>query len=257
MEKTNASQKTVDQGLIFKQSLVRTLIVVAILLVGVLLGYWIGNREATLQLAADQALPAPQAAEGIRGELGIDQNINEANIDEYLGRADTVYRDVRMLEDPANWGALEDGDRFLSGYVRGFEVIPLPFLVSFTDAYREQLAGQGVTDLYAGDSLYTLDADGNYVANFAESLDILEAIFPKDKNIFLMCGGGGYAGMTKDLLVALGWDESKIYNVGGYWYYDGANNVEVKTERDGKTVYDFAKVPYYDIDFDILTEVNA
>ena len=162
-----------------------------------------------------------------------------------------------MLEDPANWGALEDGDRFLSGYVRGFEVIPLPFLVSFTDAYREQLAGQGVTDLYAGDSLYTLDADGSYVANFAESLDILEAIFPKDKKIFLMCGGGGYAGMTKDVLVALGWDADQIYNVGGYWYYDGTNNVEVKTERDGKTVYDFAKVPYYDIDFDILTEVNA
>lgn len=257
MEKANASQKTVDQGLIFKQSLVRTLIVVAILLVGVLLGYWIGNREATLQLAADQALPAPQAAEGIRGELGIDANINEVNIDEYLGRADTVYRDVRMLEDPANWGALEDGDRYLSGYVRGFEVAPLPYLVGFTDEYIAQMAAQGVERLYTGPSLYTLEADGSYTANYKESLEILEAIFPKDKKIFLMCGGGGYAGMTKDLLVALGWDADQIYNVGGYWYYDGANNVEVKTERDGKTVYDFAKVPYYDIDFDILTEVNA
>ena len=29
-----------------------------------------------------------------------------------------------------------------------------------------------------------------------------------------MCGGGGYAGMTKKLLVSLGWDENKIYNVG-------------------------------------------
>ena len=235
-----------------KKNLVLGIGAVAILILGALGGYWVGRA-----LSSESALPTPEAASGVRGELGIDANINEANIDEYLGRADTVYRDVRMLEDPANWGALEDGDRFLSGYVRGFEVIPLPFLVSFTDAYCEQLAGQGVTDLYAGGSLYTLDADGNYVTNFAESLDILEAIFPKDKNIFLMCGGGGYAGMTKDLLVALGWDESKIYNVGGYWYYDGANNVEVKTERDGKTVYDFAKVPYYDIDFDILTEVNA
>ena len=235
-----------------KKNLVLGISAVAILVLGALGGYWVGRA-----LSSESALPTPEAASGVRGELGIDANINEANIDEYLGRADTVYRDVRMLEDPANWGALEDGDRFLSGYVRGFEVIPLPFLVSFTDAYREQLAGQGVTDLYAGDSLYTLDADGSYVANFAESLDILEAIFPKDKKIFLMCGGGGYAGMTKDLLVALGWDADQIYNVGGYWYYDGANNVEVKTERDGKTVYDFAKVPYYDIDFDILTEVNA
>ena len=28
-----------------------------------------------------------------------------------------------------------------------------------------------------------------------------------------MCGGGGYAGMTKTMLVSLGWDENKIYNV--------------------------------------------
>ena len=52
-------------------------------------------------------------------------------------------------------------------------------------------------------------------------------IFPKDKNIFLMCGAGGYAGSTKEMLVALGWDENKIYNIGGYWYYNGNNNVEV------------------------------
>ena len=84
---------------------------------------------------------------------------------------------------------------------------------------------------------------------------VLEALFPKDKNIFLMCGGGGYAGMMKNMLVALGWDASKIYNVGGYWYYDGANNIEVKrTDADGKTVYDFYKVPYHDINLWTLTE---
>ena len=48
-------------------------------------------------------------------------------------------------------------------------------------------------------------------------MDIIEQIFPKDKVIFLMCGGGGYAGMTKNFLVSMGWDENKIYNVGGYW----------------------------------------
>ena len=86
-------------------------------------------------------------------------------------------------------------------------------------------------------------------------MDILEYLFPKDKNIFLMCGGGGYAGMTKNLLVALGWDTDKIYNVGGYWYYDGDNNVEVKNTKYGDTTYDFWKVPYHDIDFDSLHEV--
>ena len=52
-------------------------------------------------------------------------------------------------------------------------------------------------------------------------MDIINRLFPKDKVIFLMCGGGGYAGMTKDFLVTMGWDETKIYNVGGYWYYKG------------------------------------
>ena len=86
---------------------------------------------------------------------------------------------------------------------------------------------------------------------------ILEYLFPKDKNIFLMCGGGGYAGMTKTMLVKLGWDENKIYNVGGYWYYDGKNNVEVKTTKYGDTSYDFWKIPYHDIDFDSLHEVST
>ena len=45
-----------------------------------------------------------------------------------------------------------------------------------------------------------------------------------------MCGGGGYAGMTKAMLVSLGWNGDKIYNTGGYWYYNGKNNVEVKRE---------------------------
>jgi hypothetical protein len=65
-----------------------------------------------------------------------------------------------------------------------------------------------------------------------------------------MCGGGGYAGMTKSMLKALGWDENKIYVVGGYWYYEGDHDVEVKQE-DGS--FAFWKIPYHDIDFKKLT----
>lgn len=61
--------------------------------------------------------------------------------------------------------------------------------------------------------------------------------------------------MMKKMLVELGWDESKIYDVGGYWYYGGKNSVEVRRIReDGATVYDFYKVPMHVIDFDTLTE---
>ena len=71
-----------------------------------------------------------------------------------------------------------------------------------------------------------------------------------------MCGGGGYAGMTKALLVSQGWNADKIYNVGGYWYYEGKNNIQVKIEKDKEVTYAFWKVPYHDIDFKSLHELK-
>lgn len=193
-------------------------------------------------------LPAPELAEGERGELGIDKNINEATIDNYLGRSDSVYRDMRLLKDPGNYEAI-GGDSYLSGFVKGFEVVPLPYLVNVIGL------PEPVGNTYTGKTLFTNNGDGTYTANYEESPSVLEALFPKDKNIFLMCGGGGYAGMTKALLVAEGWNTDKIYDAGGYWNYEGTNNVEVKrTTADGKTVYDFYKVPYHDIDFAVFTK---
>ena len=193
-------------------------------------------------------LPAPELAEGQRGELGIDKNINEATIDAYLGRADAVYRDLRMLEDPGNYEAI-GGDSKLSGFVKGFEVVPFPYIVNVKGLPEE------VGATYEGETLFRQHSDGSYTANYEESMDILEGLFPKDKVIFLMCGGGGYSGMMKNMLVALGWDESKIYDVGGYWFYEGENMVEVKRIRDdGVVVYDFYKVPMHEIKFEELTE---
>ena len=194
-------------------------------------------------------LPKPKVTEGLRGSFGIDANINESTIDSYLQRDDTVYYDMRMLVDEADYENI-GGDSYLSGFIKGFEVIPYPLLCTVKDLPEE--VGTG----YTGKTLYTLTDDGNYIANYEESLEILEYYFPKDKYIFLMCGGGGYAGMTKNMLVALGWDENKIYNIGGYWYYEGENNVQVKNTEDGEVTYDFWKVPYHNIDFTILHEVT-
>ncbi len=195
------------------------------------------------------ALPAPELSDGERGQLGIDKNINEATIDNYLGRPDSVYRDMRLLKDPGNYEAI-GGDSYLSGFVNGFEVTPLPYIVNVTGL------PEAVGNTYVGKTLFT-NNDGVYTANYEESLSVLEALFPKDKYIFLMCGGGGYAGMMKNLLVAEGWDEKKIYDVGGYWSYEGKNNVEVKrVALNGQVVYDFYKVAYHDIDFTNLTEVK-
>lgn len=196
-----------------------------------------------------EKLPLPEVTGGERGMLGIDKNINEATIDKYLNRSDSVYRDMRMLKDPGNYEAI-GGDSYLSGFVKGFEVVPLPYLMPVSGL------PEPVGETYTGKTLFSVSADGKYTANYEESEDILEYYFPKDKVIFLMCGGGGYAGMTKNLLVALGWDETKIYDVGGYWFYEGENNVIVKREIKDNIVYDFWKVTYHDIPFDTLTEVK-
>ena len=193
-------------------------------------------------------LPAPELSEGERGKLGIDKNINEATIDDYLNRSDAVYRDLRMLKDPGNYEAI-GGDSYLSGFVRGFEVVPYPFIVNVVGL------PEAVGGTYDGRTLFRQHSDGSYTANYKESKAILEGLFPKDKVLFLMCGGGGYSGMMKKMLVELGWDETKIYDIGGYWFYEGENNVTVKrTLENGETVYDFYKVPVHEIDFDSLTE---
>ncbi len=203
-----------------------------LVIVSCLVTYVLCNRTSKL--------PVPEITSGLRGEFGIDKNINEETIDKYLGRSDSVYRDMRMLKDPGNYEAI-GGDSYLSGFIKGFEVVPYPYLVNVTGLPSE------VGDTYTGDTLFTFE-DGVYKANYEESLEILEYLFPRDKYIFLICGGGGYAGMTKSLLVNLGWDSNKIYNVGGFWYYNGNNRVDVKNGSR----YDFYKVLYHDIDFSEL-----
>ena len=227
-----------------KKSIIMLVISVLIIITIVICAFIFNDKETTLS-----PLPKPQITGGVRGEFGIDENINEKTIDNYLNRQDSVYRDMRMLKDPGNYEAV-GGDAYLSGFVKGFEVVPYPYLVNVTGLPKE------VGDTYTGTTLFT-EKDGKYTPNYEESMNILNYLFPKDKNIFLMCGGGGYAGMTKNMLVALGWDENKIYNVGGYWYYNGKNNVQVKTSKYGETSYDFWKIPYHDINFDELHKIES
>lgn len=230
-----------------KKNIIWIVTIVASLLLGGIGGYFIFENKNIEEV---KNLPKPEKAEGLRGEqFGIDKNINEETIDDYLNRSDSVYRDMRMLKDPGNYEAI-GGDSYLSGFVKGFEVVPYPYLVNVKGLPEE------VGDTYTGKTLYTLNDKGEYIANFEESKEILEYLFPKDKNIFLMCGGGGYAGMTKEMLIALGWDKDKIYNVGAYWTYKGKNNVSTKNDHGSKIKYDFWKVSYHDIDFANLTEIK-
>ena len=231
-----------------KSTTVLGVMVAVLAVVAITCGFGWANAVRESELAA---LPVSEVMSGIRGEqFGVDANVNEETIDQYLGREDSVYRDMRLLVDPGDYEAI-GGDSYLSGFVEGFEVVPLPYIVNVSGLPEE------VGETYQGKPLCTPTEEGEDVANYDESMASVEYFVPKDKNIFLMCGGAGYAGMMKQMLVALGWDESRIYNVGGYWYYEGENKVEVKRElEDGEVVYDFWKVPYVEFDFDELHEVK-
>ena len=194
-----------------------------------------------------EPLPLPEVTTGQRGELGIDNNINEETIDKYLNREDSVYFDMRMLNDPADYAAI-GGSSILTGLVKGFRIIPYPYLCTVVGL--PEVVGQG----YSGKTLFSINEQNKYIANYKESKDILENIFPKDKNIFLMCGGGGYAGMTKNLLISQGYDENKIYNTGGFWNYHGENKIGIPVDRG---VYNFKDINYSEIDFSLLTPIET
>ena len=186
--------------------------------------------------------------------FGVDKNINMKTLDEYLGRDDVVYRDVRMLFDPADYAAI-GGNADLASTVEGFRIVPYPYLATLT--------GLPVDGAYDAETLFTLtwNEDGSIATaepNYEESMLVLEDCFPKDKPIFLMCGGGGYAGMTKSLLIFLGWDPELLYNVGGNWEYQGDHGVELieySEDANGNDYFCTWRADYALIDFSRLHPV--
>jgi hypothetical protein len=197
-------------------------------------------------------LPAPSADPN--SEFGVDANINMTTIDDFLGRKDVAYRDVRMLFDPAHFETI-GGESDLTRTITGFKIVPYPFIATLPEL--------PVDDAYQGECLFTLTwgKDGNISSatpNYEESQMILDELFPKDKAIFLMCGGGGYSGVTKALLIYLGWDENLLYNIGANWTYDGANKLELirfSEEADGESVYATWRADYAYIEFSRLHPV--
>ncbi len=228
-------------------NLMLLLVIILIFMTGGLTSYMVFNNK---EKVIEPALPKPEITDGMRGaEFGIDKNINEATIDNYLNRSDSVYRDMRMLIDEGDYESI-GGDSYLSGIIEGFEAIPFPLVVNVTGLPEE------VGHTYQGVTLFTLTDEGEYIANYEESMSYLEYYFPKDKYIFLMCGGAGYSAMMKDMLIALGWNKDKIYNTGGHWFYKGDRNIAIKNTVSGKVRYDFWKVTLHDIDFNLLHKVD-
>lgn len=197
---------------------------------------------------SSKALPLPPSSPG-DDQFHVDQNINMATIDSFLGRDDVEYTDMRMIHDPADYAAI-GGDSDLSVTIEGFKIVPFPSIGTL-----EELPVSGA---YEGPHLFdiTWNEDGtiqNAIANYEESEQILEDLFPKDKANFIMCGGAGYAHMMAELLKYLGWDASKVYNIGGGWDYTGYHPVElVRVDDGGKTHYYTWRADIPQLDFSLL-----
>lgn len=213
--------------------------------------------DTTTAIARD-AEPQTAAAIGYVPEpdpnspFATDLHINVSSIDGYLGIVGVAYRDVRMVEDSARY---EDvgGDSLLTATIEGFEVAPYPLIGT--------LGSCPVCGAYDSDSLFHVEwASGDEISsatpNYEESMQIVERLFPKDQTIFVMCGAGGYAEMTKLLLEKLGWDGSRIFNLGGFWDYRGSHAVDVvERHSDGTNVLLDSGIKIHPIEFGSLTPI--
>lgn len=193
--------------------------------------------------------PLPPAETDPDTEQGTDVNVNMATIDQYLGRPDVAYRDVRHLYTTDESGATVVD---LASTIEGFKIVPYI-----------KIAPMGA-DSATGEELFTLewDADGNIVSatpNYAESELVVRDLFPQDKAIFIMCTSGGRASMTKDLLLFLGWDPALLYNIGGEKDYAGSHKLEIVSypvRRGDKDIYAVWRADYADINPAFLNPVS-
>ena len=139
------------------------------------------------------------------------------NLHEYLGRDDVVYLDLRDYTD------------YAKTHVRNFECIP----------YFALIRGMG-EETEAGVQLYygTL---AEPVANYAESEEMLKALIPADKTVFLMCQSGGKVAQCMKVMEKAGYDMSKVYNVGGMAQTDGNKNINLDSSAEvvAEVTYNF------------------
>jgi len=204
-----------------------------------------GSPTGTQELTP---LPPPEP-DG--GPFGVDVNININTIDDYLGRPDVTYIDVRMLYDPADFEAI-GGISSLTQTLPGYRIVPFPFIGT--------LSAMPVANAYDSDRLFEIVwGEGQDIIsatpNFAESQTILSQLFPKDTVIFLMCGGGGYSALTRAFLVNQGWDAGKIYNTGGNWHYDGNMGLDLTVSGANSGIATW-RANYALIDFEHLTRIS-
>ena len=196
--------------------------------------------------------------------FGVDKNVNIGTIDSYLNLDNVVYRDMRLLVDSQGYdGLTPTSSGMLTATIEGFRVSPLPYIANLWEGMLPPPVLDNPIEVdYVPLFNVVWNEDGTIERideNYEESMYVLEEIFPQDKLIFLMCGGGGYAWMTKQILLKLGYDETKVYNIGGFWAYNGDHQVDLVTYYDGEVqgAYEESFYSFYNANYmDIKTTLN-
>lgn len=150
----------------------------------------VGCGNAATKETAPKELPKAQTEE--KNYATDKSGVNATNLHEFLGRSDVIYIDLRDYQD------------YAKKHLKNFEVIPF-----FGSIYNEKAHEDAtMVQLYGG-------TPEEPVAIYESSEALINALFPKDKTIFLMCQSGGRVVMMMKILDKLGYDMTKIYNVGG------------------------------------------
>ena len=116
------------------------------------------------------------------------ENPNASAVKNYLTTENIRFFDLRDASE--GYGV---------GHIQKFETV----------SYFKTIVG---TD----NQLFYTDADGKYVARYAESEAILNDIFPKDATLFVMCQVGGRVTPFLKLLAQYNYNMANVYNVGGW-----------------------------------------
>ena len=162
-------------------------------------------------VAAEQnlaKLPAPLVDE--KAEVpyaSTNSSITVENLDQYMNRSDVHYIDIRDYED------------YATKHFKNFEIIPYFGYVFNAEANTNP----EMIQLFGG-------TPEEPVAVYEESEAVLNALFPKDKNLFIMCEKGGRVTQLMQILDAHGYDISKVYNIGGIGQYTDAKYKEMITD---------------------------
>lgn len=171
------------------------------------------DSSTALSSSADFSLPVKTASNDNSARTS---PINSQNLDQYLFRSDIQYVDLRNIDMVVE-----------EGYVCGFEFIPFyQIICSFTSTTTLYSMSRKTID----EEIISAGQIGSFTANYVESLEQIESLFSKEKPIFLISQGGSESSYMINLLIQLGYDESKLYNVGGV-----SNNEGISAYRDVKT----------------------